>query len=148
MDSFPAPALALVEEMRNAAAGAPARAVAFQGAPGANSHRAALEWAPVRVNAVAPGWIASSGMDQYPPEMATHIRALPAKVPLGRLGTESEVSAAIVFLLSPAAAFISGSCLRIDGAVPNNKRVWDQPLKGSTQAFDGFHLAQKPKVLD
>jgi prephenate dehydratase len=46
MDSFPTPALALVDEMREAAASAPARAVAFQGAPGANSHRAALEWAP------------------------------------------------------------------------------------------------------
>ena len=46
MDSFPAPALALVEEMREAAAADPSRAVAFQGAPGANSHRAALEWAP------------------------------------------------------------------------------------------------------
>jgi prephenate dehydratase len=46
MDSFPTPALALVDEMRVAAASAPARAVAFQGAPGANSHRAALEWAP------------------------------------------------------------------------------------------------------
>ena len=46
MDSFPAPALALVDAMRDAAAAAPARAVAFQGAPGANSHRAALEWAP------------------------------------------------------------------------------------------------------
>src|SRR5690554_602791 len=46
MDSFPAPALALVDEMRSAAAAAPERAVAFQGAPGANSHRAALEWAP------------------------------------------------------------------------------------------------------
>ena len=31
---------------------------------------AAFEWAPVRVNAVAPGWVASSGMDQYPPEAA------------------------------------------------------------------------------
>jgi len=46
MDSFPAPALELVEAMRVAAAADPARAVAFQGAPGANSHRAALEWAP------------------------------------------------------------------------------------------------------
>ncbi len=46
MDSFPAPALALVEEMRDAAAADPSRAVAFQGAPGANSHRAAIEWAP------------------------------------------------------------------------------------------------------
>ncbi|MEO0061969.1 MAG: hypothetical protein RLZZ08_529 [Pseudomonadota bacterium] len=44
MDSFPAPALALVAQMRAAAAADPGRAVAFQGAPGANSHRAALEW--------------------------------------------------------------------------------------------------------
>lgn len=109
---------------------------------------AALEWAPVRVNAVAPGWIASSGLDHYPPEMAEHIRALPKRVPLGRLGTESEVSAAIVFLLSPAAAFISGSCLRVDGAVPNAKRVADKVGSGkTTPAFNGFHLARKPKVL-
>jgi prephenate dehydratase len=46
MHSFPAPALALVEQMAAAAAEDPARAVAFQGAPGANSHKAALEWAP------------------------------------------------------------------------------------------------------
>jgi citronellol/citronellal dehydrogenase len=110
---------------------------------------AALEWAPIRVNAIAPGWIASSGLDHYPPEMAEHIRQLPKRVPLGRLGTESEVSAAIVFLLSPAAAFISGSCLRVDGAVPNAKRVADKIGSGrSTAAFDGFHLARKPKVLE
>ena len=70
---------------------------------------------------------------------------LPRKVPAGRLGTESEVSAAIVFLLSPAAAFISGSCLRVDGAVPNAKREFAQ--RGKTAAFDGFHLAAMPKVL-
>jgi prephenate dehydratase len=46
MDSYPAPALELVEDMRAAAAADPARAIAFQGAPGANSHRAALEWDP------------------------------------------------------------------------------------------------------
>ncbi len=109
---------------------------------------ASLEWAPIRVNAVAPGWIASSGMDHYPEEMAAHIRALPKKVPLGRLGTESEVSAAVVFLLSPAAAFISGSCLRVDGAVPNAKRVWDHPIaRGKTEAYDGFHLATLPRIL-
>src|SRR3990167_3203109 len=46
MDSFPALALALVEKLAAAAAAEPARAIAFQGAPGANSHRAALEFAP------------------------------------------------------------------------------------------------------
>ena len=46
MQSFPAPALALVERMQAAAAADPARAIAFQGSPGANSHRAASEVAP------------------------------------------------------------------------------------------------------
>ena len=46
MQSYPLPALALVEKMVAAAAEDPMRAVAFQGAPGANSHRAALEIAP------------------------------------------------------------------------------------------------------
>jgi citronellol/citronellal dehydrogenase len=109
---------------------------------------AALEWAPVRVTAIAPGWIASSGLDQYPPQMREHIRALPAKVPLGRLGTESEISAAIVYLLSPAAAFVSGTCLRVDGAAPNVKANYAVTPKGATEAFDGFHLAAKPKVLE
>ncbi len=109
---------------------------------------AALEWAPVRVNAVAPGWIASSGMDRYPPEMRDTIRGMKALVPLRRLGTESEVAAAIVFLLSPAAAFISGACLRVDGAAPNAKRIWPEVgTGGTTQAFDGFHLAATPNVL-
>jgi citronellol/citronellal dehydrogenase len=108
---------------------------------------AAFEWAPVRVNAVAPGWIASSGMDQYPPEMQARIRSLPKLAPLQRMGTESEVAAAICFLLSPGAAYISGSCLRVDGAVPNTKS--SRPLQNSTPApaFDGFHLAQTPKVF-
>jgi len=111
------------------------------------SETAAFEWAPVRVNAVAPGWIASSGMDQYPPEMQERIRSLPRMAPLQRVGTESEVSAAICFLLSPGAAFISGSCIRVDGAVPNAKI--SRPIQNTTPtaAFDGFHLAETPKVF-
>ncbi len=109
---------------------------------------AALEWGPVRSNAVAPGWIASSGMDNYPPEMTAMIQNMHKLVPLQRIGTESEVAAAIVFLLSPAAAFISGACLRIDGGAPNAKRIWPQVgTGGSKQAFNGFHLAQTPDVL-
>jgi prephenate dehydratase len=46
MHSYPAPALARVEQMSAAAAADPARAIAFQGAPGCNGHRAALEYAP------------------------------------------------------------------------------------------------------
>jgi prephenate dehydratase len=46
MRSFPAPAVAIVDRMRAAAAAAPARAIAYQGSPGANSHRAATEARP------------------------------------------------------------------------------------------------------
>lgn len=46
MHSYPAPALARVEEMVRAAAADPARAISFQGAPGCNGHRAATEYAP------------------------------------------------------------------------------------------------------
>ncbi len=111
---------------------------------------AALEWAPanVRVNAVAPGWIASSGFDHYPAEMGDYFRTLARHVPLGRFGTEAEVSAAIVFLLSEAAAFITGATLRIDGAVPNTRSNWPLPERQTpAPAFEGFPLAQMPKVL-
>jgi citronellol/citronellal dehydrogenase len=111
---------------------------------------AAFEWSGsnVRVNAVAPGWIASSGLDRYPPEMRERIRNLKTHVPAGRLGTESEVAAAIVFLLSKAAAFISGATIRVDGAAPAAPRsIPIPPRKVPMPAFDGFHLASTPAVL-
>lgn len=46
MHSFPKPALEMVEQLQQAAMAQPERAIAFQGSPGANSHRAANEWAP------------------------------------------------------------------------------------------------------
>jgi citronellol/citronellal dehydrogenase len=108
---------------------------------------AALEWAPVRVNAVAPGWIASSGMDTYPEAMRPMIRSLAQHVPAARLGTESEVAAGIVFLLSEGAAFISGTCLRIDGAAPNARRHWMMGTGKPAPEFNGFHRAVRPRVL-
>jgi citronellol/citronellal dehydrogenase len=108
---------------------------------------AADEWAPVRVNAVAPGWIASSGMDTYPEEMKSVIRGLHQHLPAARLGNESEVSAAVVFLLSEAAAFITGSCLRVDGGAPNARRQWPLPKRGPAPEYQGFHRASRPAVL-
>lgn len=108
---------------------------------------AANEWAPVRVNAVAPGWIASGGMDTYPEAMKPLILSLPSHVPAGRLGTEAEVSAAVVFLLSEAASFISGSCLRIDGAAPNARRHWPIATGRPSTSFDGFHRSRKPRIF-
>ncbi|MDF0748813.1 SDR family oxidoreductase [Marinobacter sp. 71-i] len=110
---------------------------------------AAVEWgcSGVRVNAVAPGWIASSGMDNYPEHMKQWIRSLGDNVPIKRMGTESEVSAAICFLLSPGAAFISGDCLRIDGAASQGGRVWPFPKAKNNEPFNGFHRAVTPNVL-
>jgi len=110
---------------------------------------AALEWAyaGVRVNAVAPGWIASSGMATYPVEMRPRLAAMWQQVPLKRLGTESEVSAAIVFLLSEAASFISGTCLRVDGAVPNARSNWPLPDHDRSEPYYGFPLESPPDFL-
>jgi citronellol/citronellal dehydrogenase len=117
---------------------------------------AALEWAKsgVRVNAVAPGYIASSGMDHYPAEAGPQLRAMRDTVPAGRFGNEAETSAAIVFLLSPAASFISGSVLRVDGARPQVRMGWGQvaaspeaQARDAVKPFDGFHRAVVPKVF-
>ena len=117
---------------------------------------AALEWAKsgVRVNAVAPGYIASSGMDHYPVDAGPMLRAMRETVPAGRFGNEAETSAAILFLLSPAASFISGSVLRVDGARPQVRMGWGQvaaPLEAqardAVKPFDGFHRTVVPKVF-
>lgn len=110
---------------------------------------AAVEWGAsgVRVNAVAPGWVATSGMDTYPPAMKPWIRGLKENVPLKRMGTESEISSAICFLLSDGAAFISGDCLRIDGGASQGSRIFPLPAAKNSESYNGFHLAVLPDVL-
>jgi citronellol/citronellal dehydrogenase len=110
---------------------------------------AAFEWAHagVRVNAVAPGWIASSGMDTYGGAMKAIIPKLKQHVPLRRLGLEAEVSAAIVFLLSPAAAFVTGVTLPIDGGAPLGSEIFPLGAEAKSVPFDGFHRAVTPDVL-
>jgi citronellol/citronellal dehydrogenase len=110
---------------------------------------AACEWAAagVRVNAVAPGWIASSGFETYPPEFRQRVKGLKLEVPLQRFGTESEVSAAIVFLLSEAAAFITGACLRIDGGVPNARPAWPLARHQRSRPYNGFPLYRPPGFM-
>jgi citronellol/citronellal dehydrogenase len=115
---------------------------------------AALEWAHygVRVNAVAPGYVASSGMDSYPPEMGPVLRGAAKGVPLKRMASEAEISAGIVYLLSEAANFITGTTLRIDGGRPQMRAGWaagqdNVAQTPAVQAYDGFPLAVVPKVL-
>ena len=79
----------------------------------------AIEWAThkIRINAIAPGIIQSSGLANYPPEM---IKGISAKVPLKRLGTMEEVAYMTLFLASDMGAFITGETVYIDGG----QRLW------------------------
>lgn len=110
---------------------------------------AAYEWAPagVRVNCVAPGWIASSGMDTYDGMTRSFIPQLKNHVPLGRIGMEAEVSSVICFLLSRAASFITGVTVPIDGGAPLGSALFPIGPGRGVEPFDGFHRAAIPQVL-
>lgn len=110
---------------------------------------AAYEWAPagVRVNCVAPGWIASSGMDTYGGKTRSLIPRLKDHVPLRRIGVEAEVSGVICFLLSPAASFVTGVTVPIDGGGPLGSALFPIDKGKGTAPFDGFHRAVTPDVL-
>ena len=110
---------------------------------------AACEWghAGVRVNAVAPGFVASSGFDTYGPEMKSKFRSLMKTAPLQRYGTEAEVSSAVVYLLSEGAAYITGSFVRVDGGVPNARQTWKLEEHSRNRPYEGFPLATMPDCL-
>lgn len=99
----------------------------FRGLPGVSPYVAAktgvlgltrvlaVEWAQhgIRVNAIAPGF--------FPTEM-THDaegdparQAIVARTPMGRQGRPEELAGAAVFLASPAAGYVTGQCLTVDG---------------------------------
>lgn len=84
----------------------------------------AVEWSKynIQVNAVAPGVIQSTGLDQYPPQLLTGISdTIPAK----RLGSTEEVAWLSVFLCSPMARYITGETVYVDGG----QRLWGDLFK-------------------
>jgi NAD(P)-dependent dehydrogenase (short-subunit alcohol dehydrogenase family) len=95
---------------------------ASKGGVVALTRQAAVELAPsgIRVNAIAPGTILTPMNERIfarAPELAARWQA---EHPLARLGRPQDVAAAVVFLASDDAGFITGECLRVDGGLVVN----------------------------
>jgi NAD(P)-dependent dehydrogenase (short-subunit alcohol dehydrogenase family) len=96
---------------------------ATKGAVDSLTRDMALEWGPrgIRVNGAGPGGILTEGGGQviedplYPVEVMDEIRRRATARPLGRMGYADDLAMAIVFLASPAAGFVTGQQLLVDG---------------------------------
>ena len=79
----------------------------------------AVELSPhnVRVNAIAPGWIDTAMSRAAFANDPARAEKILARTPMHRLGTPEDVALAAVYLCSPAANFITGVCLPVDGGI-------------------------------
>ncbi len=111
---------------------------------------AAVEWSRfnVRINAILPGIIASSGLETYDAETRKNIFRVREEIPLRRLGTESEISAAATFLLSPASVYTTGASLKVDGGISLYAQMFRVPTHELSEPFNGFHRAYNPDWIE
>jgi NAD(P)-dependent dehydrogenase (short-subunit alcohol dehydrogenase family) len=85
----------------------------------------AVEWAPVgiRVNAVAPGFIATPLMTKLIEEGTNSAVSMTSLVPMGRLADPHEIAAVIEFAASPAASYLTGQTVVVDGGMTIDGRL-------------------------
>jgi NAD(P)-dependent dehydrogenase (short-subunit alcohol dehydrogenase family) len=96
----------------------------------------AVEWANlgIRVNCVAPGPFHSEGAQRNLWPDDEHLRAIERSIPLGRLADAKEVAEAVLFLASPAASYITGDCLVMDGGHWLGKGLHADPMWKATSS--------------
>lgn len=115
------------------------------------TYTAAVEWAAagVRVNCVIPGFIATTGLDRYPDTAWDSLRTVVRRAPLQRHGTAAEVSAAVVFLLSEMAAYITGIELRVDGGMHHGSSgfLFSPKDPRNSYTYNGFHRDERAALL-
>jgi NAD(P)-dependent dehydrogenase (short-subunit alcohol dehydrogenase family) len=68
----------------------------------------------IRVNAIAPGWVATP-LTQALQDDPGRSAAILARTPLGRWGKPADIAGTVVFLCSPAASFVTGAIMPVDG---------------------------------
>jgi citronellol/citronellal dehydrogenase len=92
---------------------------------GALTRTLAMEWGRhgIALNCVAPGWIDTEGVRGY----GLDLDDVAAQVPMKRLGSAAEVGDLIAFLASPAAGYITGQTIAIDGGVDLTSSGWEPP---------------------
>lgn len=98
-----------------------------KGALDAMTRAMALELAQynIRVNAVAPG---ATLTERWPDPSSPHMREVAARIPLGRFGQGVEIGAAVAFLASSDAAYITGQVLYVDGGITAQLSPQGQPI--------------------
>lgn len=108
--------------------GGMAHSVAARAGVEAMTRTLAVEWAPrnILINAVAPGYIASSGLKRYPAGLVW-AKQLQSHIPLKRLGTCEEVAWLVAFLASPGGGYITGQTLSVCGGRSMWGEHWPLP---------------------
>jgi 3-oxoacyl-[acyl-carrier protein] reductase len=98
-----------------------------KGALDAMTRAMALDFADhkIRVNAVAPG---ATATERTPPPQHQRYQAISKRVPLGRFGYPEEIGAAVAFLASPDANYITGQILYVDGGITSQLSPRESPI--------------------
>lgn len=104
--------------------------VASREAVNAMTRQLATEWGRhgITLVSLAAGHVRTEGLDNYPPEV---VERLARTVPLGRLASPEEIGAIAAFLLSPAAAYVTGTVVEVDGGKSN----WGDTYMLPTEVF-------------